>query len=386
MLTTVFFVLFVVAAAIQCAYAIYFFSRIVFASSARGGGVQFPSGAQNLPDNRQPVTIIICAKNEARNLQQNLPAVLAQRYTNAAGKPLFEVIVVNDASTDDTAAVLQALEQQYDNLWDIAISPDAERTLQGKKFALSKGLALATHPWLLLTDADCHPASDQWLQQMVAPLANGKEIVAGYGGYTSTGGLLNAFIRWETVHTFLQYGSYTLAGHPYMAVGRNLACTKDILLKAQRAEVWNKLPSGDDDLLVNIAATSTNMAIVHTPGSFTYSPAKPTWAEWARQKQRHLSTGKFYKKGVKRLLGAYGLSHALVWLLFFMLLFTGMWQYALWIMAARMGLYWLLFAVLAMKLKERAPAMLYPLFDFGWMIYNFAFAPYIIWKTKKQWT
>jgi glycosyltransferase involved in cell wall biosynthesis len=388
-LTTAFFVLFVVAVAVQCGYACYFFSRVVFGPS--GGRVGALSVSKehdetSLSYRRQPVSIIICAKNEALNLQQNLPAILAQRYANDAGKPFFEVIVVNDASTDDTAHILQTLEQQYDNLWDVTIPLDAVRTLQGKKFALSKGLALATHPWLLLTDADCRPASNDWLQHMIAPLANSKEIVAGYGGYYSKYGLLNAFIRWETVHTFLQYGAYVLAGKPYMAVGRNLACTKEILLKAQQAEVWNKLPSGDDDLLVNIAATADNMDVVYTRESFTHSAAKQTWGEWVRQKQRHLSTGKFYKKGVKRLLGVYGLSHAVMWLLFFILLFSGMWQVVLWMMLGRVCVYWLLFAVLAMRLKERTPALLYPVFDFGWMIYNFAFAPYIIWKTKKQWT
>src|SRR6185312_16266737 len=108
-----------------------------------------------------------------------------------------------------------------------------ERNLQGKKFALSYGVVYAKNDWLLLTDADCAPTSNRWLEQMVAPLAAGKEIVAGYGGYNKTWGLLNAFIRWETLHTFLQYSAYSLAGKPYMAVGRNLACTKDILLKAQ---------------------------------------------------------------------------------------------------------------------------------------------------------
>jgi cellulose synthase/poly-beta-1,6-N-acetylglucosamine synthase-like glycosyltransferase len=375
MFTTVLYILFVVSVTIQCGYALYFFSRIF----------RLPAATVFSAPQQQPVSIIICAKNEAHNLRQNLPAILSQRYMNEAGKSLYEVIVVNDASTDDTPSVLQELEQQYDNLWDVSIFPDDKRTFQGKKNALSKGLALAGYNWLLLTDADCKPSSDMWLQNMVAPLGRGKAIVAGYGGYYAAKGLLNAFIRWETVHTFLQYSTYALAGHPYMAVGRNLACTREALLKAQGSAVWNALPSGDDDLLVNIVANKHNVAIVCNENAFTYSAAKANWAEWIKQKQRHLSTGKYYKQSAKALLGIYGITHTIMWLLFFILLFFAGRQRVILLMAARLLVYWVLFAITAFRLKEKKSAYLFPLFDFGWMIYNFAFAPYIIWKNKKQW-
>ncbi|HXS37642.1 MAG TPA: glycosyltransferase [Flavipsychrobacter sp.] len=334
---------------------------------------------------KHPVSIIICAKNEAQNLKQNLPAILAQRYTNEAGKPLFEVIVVNDASYDDTEQVLRALEMQYDNLWDVTISPDAERTLKGKKFALSKGIAHSGYDRLLLIDADCKPSSDEWLGHMIQPLGNGKEIVAGYGGYYTNKGLLNAFIRWETIHTFLQYSTYALAGKPYMAVGRNMACTKEVILKAQQSEIWNALPSGDDDLLVNIVANGENMAIVSDKKAFTYSTAKTTWKEWMAQKQRHLSTGKYYKESTKALLGVYGLSHTIMWLLFFVLLFTNNQDIALYAMLIRCFIYWGIWTVAANKLNEKKIIIFFPLFDIGWLIYNFVFSPYIIWKNKKQW-
>ncbi len=371
---SVLFWIFILSVIIQCGYAIYFFIRIF----------SLP-GKEPAIINKQPVSIIICAKNEAQNLKQNLPAILAQRYTNEAGKPLFEVIVVNDASNDDTEQALKALEMQYDNLWDVAISPTTERTLKGKKFALSKGIAHSSNDWLVLIDADCKPSSNDWLEQMIQPLSKEKEIVAGYGGYYTNKGLLNAFIRWETIHTFLQYSTYALAGRPYMAVGRNMACTKSAIQKAQQSEIWNALPSGDDDLLVNIVANGENMAIVSNKNAFTYSAAKATWKEWAAQKQRHLSTGKYYKESTKALLGSYGLSHAIVWILFFVLLFTNTWHAALYAMLIRCVIYWGIWTITASKLNEKKKIIFFPLFDIGWLIYNFAFSPYIIWKNKKQW-
>jgi len=373
------FVLFLIAALIQCGYALYFFARII--SRAQTPNSQFP-----IPNSPKPVTIIICAKNEAQNLKRNLPLILAQRYTNEAGKPLYEVIVVNDASDDDTAAVLQQLEQQYDHLWDVVISPNEERMFKGKKFALSKGLQRASNEYILLTDADCAPSSPDWLSAMVAPLLHGKQISIGYGGYRKAPGLLNAFTRWETLHTFLQYSAYALAGKPYMAVGRNLACTKSILQRAQRSDIWNKLPTGDDDILVSTMATRDNTALVTDRNAFTYTDAKTSWLYWIEQKKRHLSAGKYYKPGVKALLGVYAMSHAILWLSFIGLLFTTFLKIVLVLMAARCLVYWAVWMISAALIKEESLWFTFPFFDFAWMLYNFAFSPYIIWKNKKQWT
>ena len=372
----VLFYLFLFAAVIQVGYALLLFIRVFSLPAAAT-----PVSVQE----RLPVSIIICAKNEAANLRKNLPLILAQRYSNDAGIPLYEVIVVNDASTDDTEEVLKELEQHYDNLWDVIIPSDAVRNMPGKKFALSKGIAYATHQWLLLTDADCSPASDNWLELMVTPRANGKEIVAGYGGFHRSPGLLNAFIRWETLHTFLQYSTYLQAGKPYMAVGRNMACTKDALLKAQASRTWTATPSGDDDLLVSVSGTQNNMAIVADKDAFTVSHTPSSFADWIKQKQRHLSTGKYYKPGIKTLLAVYGCSHAVLWLSFFSLLIMHYCYLAILVMAIRCFLFWTLWAVTAGKLREKTLIFLFPFFDIAWMLYNFAFFPYITWKNKQHW-
>jgi len=373
------FILFLIAAFIQCGYALYFFARII--SRNHTPNSQFP-----IPNSPKPVTIIICAKNEAQNLKQNLPFILAQRYTNEAGKPLYEVIVVNDASDDETASVLLQLKLQYDHLSDVIISPSEERTFKGKKFALSKGLQQASNEYILLTDADCAPSGPDWLSCMVAPLHIGKQIAIGYGGYKKTKGLLNAFIRWETLQTFLQYSTYALAGKPYMAVGRNLACTKSLLEKAQRTEVWNKLPSGDDDILISTMATKDNTGVVFDSSAFTYSDTKTSWKDWAKQKSRHLSTGKYYKPVIKVLLAMYAATHALLWLTFLLPLATSFFKIAIFVMLLRSLLYWSIWLYTAKLLKEESLWFTFPFFDFGWMLYNFAFSPYIIWKNKKQWT
>lgn len=298
---------------------------------------------------------------------------------------MYEVIVVNDASEDDTETVLLELEQRYGHLWHITITKEAQRSYQGKKFALSRGLEHASHDWLLLTDADCKPAGDEWLHRMVLPLSQDREIVCGYGGIFRKPGFLNAFIRWETVHTMLQYTTYAMAGMPYMGVGRNLACTKAVLQRAQASAVWNQLPSGDDDLLVQACGTKDNVAIVAHKDAFTWSLAKQSWGEWVKQKQRHLSTGKYYNGRTRLLLGTYAISHALSWALMLLLLFFGDRNMVVLLFALRCVLYWTLWQFTALKLQERKFFYWIPLCDIGWAVYNTLFSPYIFWKNKKQW-
>jgi len=368
----VFFLFFLVCVFVQAFYA-------GFINSGRGALREFGVLAF---EHRKRVSVIICARNEAENLENNLPFVLSQEYAGPDGRLLYEVIVVDDSSIDNTQAVLQSLKQQYPHLR--IISADCSER-QGKKNALRQGVASANSDWLLLTDADCMPAGNRWLQIMVAPLVIGKEIVAGYGGYYRSPGILNAFIRWETLHTWMQYLTYTGCRWPYMAVGRNLACARAALMRAMQDPLWSVLPSGDDDLFVRIAGTADNMMIVACDEAFTWSPAKATWSEWARQKQRHLSTGKYYKPGIKLALGLYGITHAGMWLTFAMCLFSPYWQPALVFMLVRCLYQWIKWYIGAGKTENADLFYFFPLFDFGWMIYNFAFLPYITWKNKKNW-
>lgn len=326
------------------------------------------------------LSIIICAHNEAEQLAQNLTHFLAQDH------PQYELIVVNDASDDDSASILAQFCLAHPKLKVVTISPDEHRTLPGKKFALSKGIAAAQYEHLLLSDADCVPASPEWASRMSAALSGDKTIVAGYGAYKINKGWLNVFIRWETMHSFLQYSSYAHSGIPYMAVGRNLACTKTELLAAQQHPMWGSMPSGDDDLLIRLQGHRHNVGTEDAPESFTYSIAKTSFRDWLLQKQRHVSTGKLYKKSRQILLGAYALSHGLMWLLWIILSLSGYGYLISSLMLLRCLLVWSLWGIESLHLKERKLILFLPLCDIGWAIYNLILSPYILYKTKKQWT
>jgi hypothetical protein len=134
---------------------------------------------------------------------------------------------------------------------------------------------------------------------------------------------LNGWSRFETAHTAIQYLSFALSGMPYMGVGRNLAFKRQAYERAGGFSAHVDLPSGDDDLLVNAAATAENTAICLHSESFMYSESKKTWREWARQKRRHLSVGHRYRLSHKTLLTLMSLSHVLHYFLFAALILSG---------------------------------------------------------------
>ena len=255
------------------------------------------------------VTIVVCANNEHDNLLELLPLLTAQAY------PLFEVLVIDDRSTDLSDVLLEELVPILPNLRYIRVDVEAAHVTP-KKYALTIALKKALYPTVLLTDADCRPASDQWLAGMVEPLKNeATEIVLGISPYERRPGFLNFLIRSETLFTAVQYISLALAGNPYMGVGRNLLYRREVFFRHKGFYSHMRIWGGDDDLFVNEAANARNMAVALHPDTFTTSAPKQTWGAWKQQKRRHLNVGKRYKTGDKIRLGLITATHVLAWFL-----------------------------------------------------------------------
>ena len=255
-------------------------------------------------DNKQnpPVSVIICAKDEAANLKKFLPEIYNQDYTYG-----FEVVLIDDCSIDETYEVMWDFEARFPGktrLVKVNINRD-ERLRGNKKYALTLGVKAAKYEHLLFTDADCRPASKYWIKRMAEKFSQQKQLVLGYGKYRYRKGFLNKLIRYETVQTALQYFSYALKGMPYMGVGRNLAYTKTLFMENNGYYSHLDVLSGDDDLFVNETATADNTAVCLHPESFTISNPKQRLKSYLLQKRRHIGTAKYYKTKHKILLAWY---------------------------------------------------------------------------------
>lgn len=285
-------------------YYLYYFARLAFhKETGKLSTVNFP-----------PASIVICAKNEDHNLPEFLPLVLSQDY------PEYEVVVVDDCSSDNTADMLREFEKTYKNLKVITIIEDRKHH-HGKKFAVMVGIKGAKNDHLLFTDGDCKPLDNQWLKKMMQNFSNETEIVLGYSKYKKLPGFLNKIIRFDTFHIAIQYLSFAKANSPYMGVGRNLAYKKTLFFKHKGFATHYHIESGDDDLFINQAATNTNTRAEISPESFTVSRVKKNWTGWIEQKRRHLTTWKEYKSSDKIRVGIYPFAQAFFWILFFTLLF-----------------------------------------------------------------
>ncbi|MBS1527401.1 MAG: glycosyltransferase [Bacteroidetes bacterium] len=263
-----------------------------------------------------PVSVIISARNEASRLLENLPVILEQDY------PDFEVIVINDCSLDDTETVLKELCARYQHLKVVTVTEN-DRFKTGKKFALTMGIKASKNEHLLFTDADCKPASANWISLMAVNFSGDANIVLGYSPYYKANNFLNPFIRFETIRTAINYLSAALAGNPYMGIGRNLAYTKTLFFSNKGFASHMHVMSGDDDLFVNENANGDNTVIEIRPAAFTYSSAKATLQTWYRQKRRHMGAGKLYRGRHRRMLSFDAMTGFLFYVLLILLLIFG---------------------------------------------------------------
>ena len=286
---------FSVAFLIQLAYYLLVYLKLPFYKAAP------------LTSSDAGISVIICAKNEEKNLERFLPLIMEQDHPN------FEVVVVNDSSSDQTEDLLIQLSARYKQLRYTSI-PANDKLMRGKKLALTIGLKSALFERIVLTDADCYPASNQWLSRMAANLSDEKRIVLGYGGYERHKGVLNTLIRYETVFTAIQYLSFAIKGKPYMGVGRNLAYDKSLFFENKGFARHYHLLSGDDDLFVNENATGFNTAVELSREAHTLSVPEATCRGWIKQKKRHISAGGHYRPSSRIRLGVEWISRILLYL------------------------------------------------------------------------
>lgn len=357
---------FAVVTAIQLFYYLYFFRRLAFHKPG-----------QKQQSQQHPVSVIVCARDEDENLARNLPGVLVQNYPSSS-----EVVVVNDNSLDDSKYILQELKKKFKSLNVVELTQEA-KLISGKKYPLSIGIREAKYEILLLTDADCVPASEFWIEKMQSAYDEKTEIVLGYGAYHKTSGLLNKLIRFETFHTALQYLSYAMAGMPYMGVGRNLSYKKDLFLRNKGFASINHIPSGDDDLFVNKVATKTNTAVMIDSDAVTRSIPKTTWKDWLKQKSRHYTTARFYKPVHKFLLGVYFFSQFLFYPLLIASFIFFDWRFVLGVFAIRFVVQGFIFKKAMANLDEKDLWPWYFFLDTWLFFYYIIFAP-ALWKKPRK--
>ena len=334
--TCIILALFALTAVIQLAYYLFVYLRVVLHD---GKSISKENAAP-------PVSVIVCARNEEANLKLNLPSILEQDY------PLYEVIVVNDCSEDNTEQLLADFKQKYTHLRSTFIKKDGTFR-NGKKFATTMGVKAALHEWLLFTEANYRPENTQWVKSMSQCFSDTKSIVLGYGGYFAQKGFLNKWIRYDACFVALQYFGFAKMVKAYMGVGCNLAYRKSLFFANNGFAEHAHVLSNGDALLVNKAATRQNVAVTYVKDAHTRAAATRTFSDWLWQKRQSNVVSKYFRSGQLFWLTLEPFSRVLMWVSFGLLMFfCPFWQYILLVFAIRTILFMTVIGLASKRFNE----------------------------------
>lgn len=306
--------------------------------------------ATDINTQNPPLSVIIVAKDAAHELQENLPFILEQDY------PEFEVIVIYDRPADDCDNTLKLLEDKYPNLYHTFI-PDSARYISHKKLGITMGIKASRHEWLVFTEPDCRPQSNQWLKQMARNFTPATEIVLGYSNYEKVPGWFNKKITFDTLLNSMRYLGMAVSGHPYMGTGRNMAYRKTLYYKQKGFASHLNLQRGEDDLFINELATSSNTRVETDFNATTRIQPVYRYKDWKEEKVSYMATARFYHGIQRYLLGFETFSRLLFYIACIAGIVFGILNFH-WLVAGIAFLIWLLrFTVQAVIINRTAKEM-----------------------------
>lgn len=252
-----------------------------------------------IPVNFQPatfITILIPARNEAANIAACLQSILNQNYP----KELFELIVINDHSTDSTADIILSLQSLHPNiiLLHLADFINGVPINAYKKKALASGIAHAKGELIVTTDADCI-VQRNWLLLLASFYETKRpKCIAAPVNFHNEKNLLERFQSLDYAGTMVLTGAGIRARAFRLSNGANLAFSKAVFEEVQGYESINQIASGDDMLLVHkIAARYPDgIAFLKNPAATVFTEAKPTWREFWQQRIRWATKSTAYSE------------------------------------------------------------------------------------------
>ncbi|WP_369048559.1 glycosyltransferase [Tenacibaculum sp. UWU-22] len=355
MIITILFYIFVVAVSIQI---IYYILLSTFAFSKTENTI--PAKQNN------PVSVIVYAKNKAQDLQKFIPCIINQNYSN------FEILIVNNASTDTTLEVIENFQKHNTNI--TLIDVENNETFWGnKKYAITLGIKAAKNPYLIFTEADCKPVSKNWIAQLMGRFSEEKQIVLGYVTYPFKNySFFNLVLHFDSLLNAIQCFASTKLGYPYKGMSKNIAYTKSEFFKAKGYVNHIKIYSGDNDFFIQDAATNTNTTFCASAESFVYSNPPKSFKLWLLEKSRQfIGCKNYYKTKHRFFIGLIYWSKLVFYLLSIILLFL----FDSKIIISFIGLYylinWIVIGLSAKKLKETKLLILLPFLDIILLLIHF---------------
>lgn len=236
------------------------------------------------------VSVLVYAHNQGELLLRNLPTLLEQDYPN------FEVTVMDDASLDDSIDILSMMCSRYEHLNYSRITEQV-RGMSHRKLAVLLATKGSHHEIIVMTQAQCLPASNKWLQQLVRHFANpNTEVVIAPVAYERRTSFLSRFCQFDLFQRLVAMFGISLALRPYAGWGQNMAFRKSTFY-ANRSQGFQRhlhIQPGEDDLFVADVARSNNVVMECQPESLVTDHSTPLFINWSLDRLNRGFTSRMY--------------------------------------------------------------------------------------------
>lgn len=259
------------------------------------------------PDDELPgISVIMYAHNAEHHIEECLKSLLQQDH------PKFEIIVVNDASIDNTVQIVDNIREIDPRVYMTFVSESA-KNISHRKLAYTIGLRAAKYPVALLTASNIDIPSQSWLRLMAAPFAHKEiEVCIGtsYFPLDTDRGNGRYWRSFDTLSTDTRWLGAALGAHPYRGTAYNLAFRPDTFFKHKGFAATNRFQGGEDDIFINEISHPSNTAVVFRPEAMVgvNLPAEEFPRLWKRIKERYTFTARYLHTGALRAQGFLSLS------------------------------------------------------------------------------
>lgn len=243
------------------------------------------------------ISVLVSARNEAANIAQCIQHLAVQAYP----QELFDIIIVDDHSNDETAAIVSSFQLPNLRLLSLATLLEGQATpISFKKKAIELGVAASSAELIVCTDADCWMGSD-WLKELAALYeVSGAKMIIAPVQMAHNKSILQLF---QTLD-FMTMQGITVAAHRLqfglMCNGANLAFSKSAFASIHGYQGQEHLISGDDYLLLLKMKTAfpDGIRYLKSSAAIVQTLAQTTWSDLIQQRIRWASKSGKYKDGL----------------------------------------------------------------------------------------
>jgi len=337
--------------AVQLFYYVFVFAKFAFHKDSLSREVSVP-----------PISVIICIKNQASFLKQNLDAFLNQKH------PVFEIVLIDDASSDNSLEIIEEYAAQHPNIKIVKVE-NIEAFWGNKKFALTLGIKAAKYDHLLFTSIESQPKSSQWIKEMARKFSKEKTIILGHVSYEKIkNSPLNYLYRFEKVLNSTSTFGWLKLGRAYQGDGKNLAYHRSEFFRVRGFNDHMKIRFGEDILFVNQASETENTSFTYHEESTVLMNSPKRFSLWFNEKRNKQATFAHIRWTDQLQLKLFNISQVLfVTFSILLLIFHPNWKIVLGGILIRYIISWTILGLSAKNLSEKDLIIWYPILEIGWI-------------------